>query len=282
MLFAMQQEIDGMYERDSVLKTKLVVTFLGIVIAMPNRSFSQNFRSGHNTQSLPAPTTLGGSAESKALADVVDVASATPQGPRELLQEYEAGMASVTQQFSAKTAAIAEAVQRGELSSDQGGSIASEQYQLAEMQFTLLSVLRETLEQDIARADAASHTQPAPQPQQSGIVMVALPFSSLQLSSSLIQYLSLSPYQVTSIEKIMSDEQHNLAPLMAQMQTTREQLLSITENGQTKDAKEVKVLATNQARSLAKLIVANSQMRTKIYQLLSPTQQKKLDEIQHQ
>ena len=69
---------------------------------------------------------------------------------------------------------------------------------------------------------------------------------------------------------------------MAELQDTREQLLSVTQQGQTKADREVKSLAATQARNLTKLIVANSQMRTKIYQLLSPTQQKKLDEIQRQ
>lgn len=112
--------------------------------------------------------------------------------------------------------------------------------------------------------------------------MVALPFSSLQLNPSVIEYLDLSSAQVESIEKLLSDERHNLIPLMAKMQQTREQLLNVTDQGQTIDNKEVKALAATQARNLSKLIVSNSQMRTKIYQLLSPTQQKKLDEFQRQ
>ena len=112
--------------------------------------------------------------------------------------------------------------------------------------------------------------------------MVALPFSSLQLNPSVIEYLDLSSAQVEAIEKLMSDESRSLLPLMARMQETRAQLLNVTDRGQSKDDKEIKVLAAAQARNLTELIVANSQMRTKIYQLLSPTQQKKLDEFQRQ
>lgn len=238
-----------------------------MVLAMAGQSFSEVLRSGSD-----AP-------ESDILASVLDTPSAAPRGPQDLLQDYAAGMRSITQLFSARLAAIAGAVNRGEISREEAEDITAEQYQLAQMQFDLLSALREILQQDIARAAAA----PRPVPDaggQSEIVMVALPFSSLQLNPSIVEYLDLSSAQVESIEKLMSDERSSLAPLMAQLQETREQLLSVTEHGQTMDNKEVQALAATQARNLTKLIVANSQMRTKIYQLLSPTQQKKLDDFQ--
>ena len=49
----------------------------------------------------------------------------------------------------------------------------------------------------------------------SEIVVVALPFSSLQLNPSIIEYLDLSSAQLEAIEKLMSDESRNVLPLMA-------------------------------------------------------------------
>jgi Spy/CpxP family protein refolding chaperone len=254
------------------LTGKRIVVLLATVFAIAGQSFSEASRPGAHAQATAEPDIL---------ASVLSIPSATPRGPQGLLQDYEADMKSITQQFSERLAAIAAAVNRGELTREQGESISSEQYQLAQMQFDLLSALRELLQQDLARA--ASARPPAPDTSvQSEIVMVALPFSSLQLNPSIIEYLDLSSAQVELIEKLMSDERRSLVPLMAQMQETREQLLNVTDQRQTKDGKEVKALAATQARNLTKLIVANSQMRTKIYQLLSPTQQKKLDEIQRQ
>ena len=252
-------------------KNKLAVIFLISTFAVSSQSFSQS------SQSKAAQA----AAESDLLANVVDVPSPTPRGPQDLVQDYSEGMQSITQQFSGRLAAIAGAVQRGELTSEQGESISAEQYEAAQMQFNLLAALREITEQDIARAAAATRPAPATS-EQKGIVMVALPFSSLQLNPSIIEYLDLSQAQVESIEKLMSDERSSLAPLMAQMQETKDQLVSVTEQGQTKDNKEIKALAATQAQNLTKLILANSQMRIKIYQLLSPTQQKKLDEFQRQ
>jgi hypothetical protein len=253
---------------------KSIFTLLAIVFVVAGQSFSEISLSSHHAQ----PTTT----DADILSTVLATPSAAPRGPQDLVQDYEAGMQSITQQFSSRIAAIAAAVNRGELTREQGESIAAEQYQLAQMQFDLLSALREILQQDIARA-AADAPRPLPYTGvQSEIVMVALPFSSLQLNPSIIEYLDLSSAQVESIETLMSEERRSLVPLMAQMQETREQLLSVTDQGQTKDDRAVKALAATQARNLTKLIVANSQMRTRIYQLLSPTQQKKLDEMQRQ
>lgn len=85
------------------------------------------------------------------LTDLLATPSAVPRGPRDVLQAYETEMTAITQRFSAKIATIAEAVNRGELSSEQGQKISAEQYQMAQMQFELLAAWRDMLEQDLAR-----------------------------------------------------------------------------------------------------------------------------------
>jgi len=138
----------------------------------------------------------------------------------------------------------------------------------------LLSALHEILQQDLARA---AITQPTPVPaKQSEIVMVALPFSSFELSPSLAQYLGLTAEQISAIEKLMSEERRNLGPLMAQMQANKAKLLAASGHPQS-NQKEVKALAAAQAGMLTELIIANSQMQAKLYKLLTVEQQKKLD-----
>ena len=89
------------------------------------------------------------------ITDVLSTASALPLGPREILEEYQAEMVGITQSFSARMAAIAQAVQNGQLSSEQGQRLSTEQYQMAQMQFELLSAWRDVLEQDLARTPSA-------------------------------------------------------------------------------------------------------------------------------
>jgi Spy/CpxP family protein refolding chaperone len=107
---------------------------------------------------------------------------------------------------------------------------------------------------------------------------VALPFSSLQLSPSLSEYLSLTPSQVATIQQVMMRERQSLQPLITQMRITREKLLVIGSN--RIDEKEVKGLAQAEAALLAKLIVANARMQSRIYKVLSPDQQRKLSDLE--
>jgi hypothetical protein len=185
-------------------------------------------------------------------------------------------MVGITQRFSARVAAIAQAVHNGQLSSEQGQKLSTEQYQMAQMQFELLSAWREMLEQDLTRTPSSKPELGAGKPGE--IVMVALPFSSLELNPSLVQYLDLTVSQSRAIQELMAEERRNLQPFMAQLEATREKLLTATGAGLANE-KEVRALAATQANMLAKLIVANSRMQAKLYKLLNPEQRKKLEEF---
>lgn len=105
--------------------------------------------------------------------------------------------------------------------------------------------------------------------------MVALPFSSFQLNPSLAEYLRLTDSQIRSIEKVMMQEKRDVEPLVAELRTTREKLLAFGP-GQSEE-KNIKALAENQAGLLAKLVVSNARMQSKIYELLNPEQRRRLD-----
>jgi Spy/CpxP family protein refolding chaperone len=76
----------------------------------------------------------------------------------------------------------------------------------------------------------------------------------------------------------MITEQHSLEPLMTALRTAREKLLAI--GSEHANEKQVKALADTEASLLARLIVANARMQSKIYKILSPDQQKKLSDLE--
>jgi len=211
-----------------------------------------------------------------AVKDVPPNPAAVPSDPRQVLQDYDSLMIALTQKFSATLATIAEAVKRGEVSSEQAREMSAEQYQLTQMQFELLSLWRGIEEQDSARIPDVEARPDSTQ--ESEVVMVALPFSSLQLNPSLATYLSLTSSQVEAIQQVMMREQHSLEPLMTQLRTTREKLLAI--GSEHVNQKQVKALADTEANLLARLIVANARMQSKIYKILSPDQQRKLSDLE--
>jgi len=199
-----------------------------------------------------------------------------PDDPKQVLQDYDSLMIALTQKFSATLATLAEAAKRGDLSGEQAREISAEQYQVTHMQFELLSLWRGIEEQDSARIPDVEAKPDSTQ--ESEIVMVALPFSSLQLNPSLATYLSLTTSQVEAIQQVMMREQHSLEPLMTQLRTTREKLLAI--GSEHVNEKQVKALADTEASLLARLIVANARMQSKIYKILSSDQQKKLSDLE--
>ena len=202
--------------------------------------------------------------------------AAVPNDPKQVLQDYDSLMIALTQKFSATLATIAEAAKRGEVSSEQAREMSAEQYQLTHMQFELLSLWRGIEEQDSARIPDVEAKPDSTQ--ESEVVVVALPFSSLQLNPSLATYLGLTSSQVEAIQQVMMREQHSLEPLMTALRTAREKLLAI--GSEHVNEKQVKALADTEASLLARLIVANARMQSQIYKILRPEQKKKLSDLE--
>ena len=255
------------------MKNKLAVIIVLFVAITPVLFARDNTSDGNAQRSV---TQLSVSNVENSFLSAQQTSPTVPSEQKQTPKDYEAGMLAVTQRFSATLAAIAEAVQQGKLGGEQAREMSAEQYQLTQMQFELLSLWREIEQEDVARIPDAP-VKPAPT-QDSGIVMVALPFSSLQLNPSLSEYLSLTPSQVAAIQRVMVLERQSLQPLMTQLRTTREKLLAIGSD--RRNEKEIKSLAQAEAALLARLIVANARMQSKIYRILSPDQQKKLSDLE--
>ena len=256
------------------MKNKLVV-IIALCIAIPSVALSATNDTKANDQIRISRSPISDSENPNSPIDSTspDVKTKEQQDKPE---DYEGAMIAITQRFSATLAAIADAVQQGKISSEQGKEVSAEQYQLTQMQFKLLALWREIEQEDVARIPNAP-AKPAPT-QESEIVMVALPFSSFQLNPSLSEYLKLSSSQVAAIQRVMVLERQSLQPLMTQLRITREKLLGIGSDRMNE--KEIKSLAQAEAALLAKLIVANARMQSKIYRILSPDQQKKLADLE--
>ena len=255
------------------MKAKLILIVI-LMTAIPVLSSAQT-KSGADS----APTNLAGTPDSlvpdTGPTNAPD-APASP-GPQQVLQEYEVAMVAITQNFSANLAGITEAVQRGRMSSQEGKTLSGEQYLIAQMQFQLLSTWRQIEEQNLAKIPAADDKSEASPADDNEIVLVELPFSSFELTAAVVEHLSLTQSQKEAIQQVMTRERHHMEPLMAQLRSIREKLLAL--DPQHSNKKEIKTLADAQAALVAKFIVANARMQSEIYKLLTPEQQRKLDDL---
>jgi len=221
----------------------------------------------------------GASAENAhVLPDLVAAPPVIPLGPRDLLRDYELAMASIAGRLSMDLAVISNAVGTGQITREQGELASGERYQVAIMQFQLFSALHAILEADIVRTPAVP-TEPTPS-HGGETVLVAMPFSSLQLSPSLIEYLGLTPSQVRSIQKLMDQERPTTEPLMHELRTISGELgaaLQQSQSNENEGTPKRQKLAATQTRLLKQLMRANSRLQRRIDDVLDPQQRKKLD-----
>ena len=253
------------------MKAKLILIVI-LMTVIPALSPAQT-QSGADS----APTNLSGAPDLQVPnPGPVPAAPASP-GSQQVLQEYEAAMVAITQNFSANLAGITKAVQQGQMSSEEGRTSSAEHYLIAQMQFQLLSAWRQMEEQDVAKVPAPDDKSEASPADANEVVVVELPFSSFELTEAVAEHLSLTPSQKEAIQQVMTRERHHMEPLMAQLRSTRAKLLAL--DPQHSNKKEIKTLADAQAALLAKFIVANARMQSEIYRLLTPEQQRKLDDL---
>jgi hypothetical protein len=225
----------------------------------------------------PHVAMVGASAENAhILADLVAARPVIPLRPRDLLRDYELEMASIAERLSADLVVISNAVRTEQIKREQGEYLSGERYQVAMMQFQLFSALHTIIEADIARTPAVA-IEPPPSPA-GEMVLVAMPFSSLQLNPSLVVYLGLNLTQVRFIQSLMDQERAKTEQLVLELRTVSAELgVAIRESQNTDDEGPAQSLAATQARLLKQLMRANSRLQRKIDAVLDPQQRKKLD-----
>jgi hypothetical protein len=142
----------------------ILITILGL-ITTPFAASAQArpSRMGLGTSSKATVPAKAQSADAAVLAEVLAVPESQPLGPSDLLKEYEGAMAETAQGFNTEVSRIAEAVQQKAITEDQGESLCKEAYELAMMQFQVLSSLHEMLEEELSQTPPAqAPATPAP------------------------------------------------------------------------------------------------------------------------
>jgi hypothetical protein len=85
------------------------------------------------------------------LADLIAIKPELPLGPTDVLKEYEQSMALLAQSMSADVANISRAQEANQISREQAEYLIGERYQVAIMQYQVLSALHEALEHDVVQ-----------------------------------------------------------------------------------------------------------------------------------
>src|SRR5882724_5249600 len=259
------------------MKTKAIAALLLCIVTASQPAFTA-MRSTRTEDEPPRETVSADN--SHVLADLVAITPTVPLGPRDLLRGYESEMASIADRLSTELGVVTNAVGSGQIPREQGEYVSGERYQVAMMKFQLFSALHTMIEADIARTPAVPKE---PTSSFGGeMVLVAMPFSSLQLNPSLVEYLGLNPTQVRSIQSLMDQERPKTELLVLELRTVTAELgVASRQSQNTGREGPAQSLTATQARLLKQLMRANSRLQRRIDEVLDPQQRKKLDTFKH-
>jgi BarA-like signal transduction histidine kinase len=114
---------------------------------------------------------------SQTVADVLAVTPVIPRGPMEVLQNYRDQMSAVSQTLSMELVAISQAVRSGQIMRADAEYLIQQRSQLALMQYEVFSALHDILAAELAQRAAAAAHREASLSSESGVVLVAPPWS---------------------------------------------------------------------------------------------------------
>jgi phage I-like protein len=112
----------------------------------------------------------------EAVAEVVAITPEIPLGPLDVLKAYEQDMTLVAQKMSAEVASISQAQEANQITREQAEYLIQEKYEVAMMQFQILSALHDALGHDVAQS--AAHAKRLRSESDTAVV-VQLPSSEL-------------------------------------------------------------------------------------------------------
>ena len=147
------------------MKSNWILTIALALITTPFAAAAQARPAKQASQAAPDAPVLTGihNGDAAELNDVLAVQPPVPIGPPDLLKAYEDAMASTAQGFNAQVSQILEAVQQKKITEEQGEYLCKEAYQLAMMQFQVLSGLHDMLADEVSQTPAAAQSaNPAP------------------------------------------------------------------------------------------------------------------------
>lgn len=192
---------------------------------------------------------------------------------------YPGRLEEVLGTMSAELAEIAQAAREGKISRDQAEYLSMERYYVALSRFQLLR----TLYQPPQESDASqSYTQANSSPQTSGSGLAIPPLvCSPDIPNQLVDYLQLTPLELQALQAKVTEQCKQVQPLVERLEKSRSKMLAMKLNGKAND-KEVQALASEQSQIIKQIIVANSQLETKLYNTLTSEQQRKVDGLLRQ
>lgn len=112
------------------------------------------------------------------LSDLTAINPQTPLGPQDVLKSYEIAMGMVVDKTSADFSVIVQAKQTKQITREQAEYLLQQSYQMAMMQYQVLSALHDVLKHDIDEAAGQQARQPLKATSSDTVLVVPFPGSA--------------------------------------------------------------------------------------------------------
>lgn len=152
----------------------LIGTLLSLAV-MAGTALAQMSRKGADVEPPPLGKVLASAKapDNAQLAELIAVRPELPLGPADVLKGYEQGMALIAQGMSVDVVNISRAQQTSQTTREQAEYLIEERYQIAMMQYQVLSALHDVLERDIAQEAARANRARGDAESDTAVVIVA-------------------------------------------------------------------------------------------------------------
>jgi hypothetical protein len=131
----------------------------------PDASRPESILAGTSMQSNPV------------LSDLIAIKPEMPLGPQDVLKSYEIGMSLVADKTSADFSVIVQAQQTNQITREQAEYLLQQRYQMAMMQYQVLSALHDVLMHDIDEAAGQQARQSLKATSSDTVLLVPFPDS---------------------------------------------------------------------------------------------------------
>jgi hypothetical protein len=136
------------------MKTRQILITILILATVWHSAAAQPKKKNMQADAPPLETILAGTSmqANSVVSDVLAIKPEMPLSPQDILKSYEIAMSLVADKTSADFSVIVQAQQTNQITRDQAEYLLLQRYQLAMMQYQVLSALHDVLKHDIDEA----------------------------------------------------------------------------------------------------------------------------------
>ena len=136
------------------MKTRQILIAVLILTTLWHKAAAQPKKENFQAEAPPPESILAGTSmqSNSVVSDLVALKPEMPLGPQDVLKSYEIAMSLVADKTSADFSVIVQAQQTKQITREQAEYLLQQCYQMAMMQYQVLSALHDVLKHDIDEA----------------------------------------------------------------------------------------------------------------------------------